>query len=94
MSAKSMKATNGFSLRTLMLTVTGFAILCGVFAAHGINATMAHLLLVLAFAIPGGSYGYDLGRSSRNVAVGTSVAAVVGTIALSARVLIVDLLML
>jgi hypothetical protein len=80
-----------FSLRTLLLTVMGFAILCGLFTSGGLNATLAHTLLVLAFAIPGGSYGFDVGRSSRSVVVGTSVAAVVGTVSVCAAVLVLDL---
>jgi hypothetical protein len=80
-----------FSLRTLLLTVMGFAVLCGLFTSRGLNATLFHTLLVLAFAIPGGSYGYDVGRSSRSVAVGTSVAAVAGTVWVCASVLLLDL---
>ena len=48
--------------------------------------------LVLAFAIPGASYGFDVGRSSRSAAIGTSVSAVVGTLLVAAVVLIPDLL--
>ena len=79
-----------FSLRTLLLAVMGFAILCGLFTSRGLNATLAHALLVAAFAIPGGSYGHDVGRSSWSTTIGTSVAAVVGTLLVSAAVLIVD----
>jgi hypothetical protein len=82
---------NQFSLRTLLLSVMGFAILCGLFTSRGLNVTLFHTLLVLAFAIPGGSYGFDVGRSSRSVAVGTSVAAVVGTLSICGAVLILDL---
>ena len=80
-----------FSLRTLLLATMGFAILCGLFTSGGMNATLAHTLLVLAFAIPGASYGFDVGRSSRSVAIGTSVSAVVGTLLVAAVVLIPDL---
>ena len=81
-----------FSLRTLMLGVMGFAILCGVFHSRGLNVNVVHLLLVLAFAIPGASYGYDIGRSSRSAVIGTCTAAVGGTLLVSVYVLIVDLL--
>lgn len=79
-----------FSLRTLLLTVAAFAVLCGLFTSRGWNADLFHLLLVLAFAVPGGSYGYDVGRTSRSVAIGTSVSAVTGTLFISALVLILD----
>ncbi len=79
-----------FSLRTLLLVTAGFAVLCGLFTSGGMNATLFHTLLVLAFAIPGGSYGFDVGRSSRSVAIGTSIAAVAGTLLVSAIVLILD----
>jgi hypothetical protein len=79
-----------FSLRTILLATMGFAILCGLFTSRGWNATVFHTLLVLSFAIPGGSYGFDIGRSSRSVAIGTSVAAVAGTLFVCAVVLILD----
>ena len=82
-----------FSIRTLLLATMGFAILCGLFTSRGVgmSAEVVHTLLVLAFAIPGGSYGYDVGDSGRSAAVGTCVAAVVGTLVVSAIVLIPDL---
>jgi hypothetical protein len=79
-----------FSLRTILLATMGFAMLCGLFTSRGWNATVFHTLLVLAFAIPGGSYGFDIGRSSRSAAIGTSIAAVAGTLVVSAVVLILD----
>ena len=79
-----------FSLRTLLLAVMGVAILCGLFTSRGLNATTAHTLLVAAFAIPGGSYGYDVGRSSWSTTIGTSAAAIAGTVLVSAAVLIAD----
>ena len=85
---------NRFSLRTLMLGVMGFAILCGLFCARGMNVNAVHLLLVLAFAIPGGSYGYDVGRSSRSAVIGTCTAAMGGSLLVSLCVLILDLLTL
>jgi hypothetical protein len=80
-----------FSLRTLLLATMGFAVLCGLFTSRGLSAAFFHTLLVLAFAIPGGSYGFDVARSSRGTAVGTCVAAVAGTLLISAVVLIADL---
>jgi hypothetical protein len=80
-----------FSLRTLLLVTMGFAILCGLFTSRGMDATLFHTLLVLAFAIPGGSFGFDVGRSSRSIAVGTSVSAVLGTLLVAAAVLVPDL---
>ncbi len=79
-----------FSLRTLLLVVMGFAILCGLFTSRGLSATTFHTLLVAAFAIPGGSYGYDVGQTSWSTTIGTSAAAVVGTVLVSAAILIVD----
>ena len=51
---------------------------------------MRSSLLVAAFAIPGASYGYDVGRTSWAATIGTSVAAVVGTVLMSAAILILD----
>ena len=79
-----------FSLRTLLLAVMGFAILCGLLTSRGLSATTVHALLVVAFAIPGGSYGHDVGRTSWSMTIGTSAAAVLGTLLVSAAVLIAD----
>ncbi len=49
---------------------------------------MFHLQLVLAFAIPGASVGYDVRGISRGIVIGICVSAIVGTIALSAFVLL------
>jgi hypothetical protein len=81
---------NRFSLRTLMLAVLGFSLLCGLFAGSGTTPAVAHTLLVLAFAIPGGSLGYDLGRSSRSLAIGVCVSSVAGTLVVGGAVLLVD----
>ena len=80
-----------FSLRTMMLAMLSCAILCSLFTTGGWDVDVAHLLLVLAFAIPGGSLAYDLRGTSRSAAVGTCIAAVLGTCLLSALVLIADL---
>lgn len=79
-----------FSIRTMLLVTLGYAILCGLFQGTGLNVNVIHALIVAAFAIPGASFGYDQGRSSRAAAIGTSVAAVIGTCALSAYILILD----
>jgi hypothetical protein len=81
---------NGFSLRTLMLTVFGFALILGLFTSGGMAPIAAHTVLVLAFAVPGGSIGYDLGRTSRSTAVGICLASVAGTLALGGAVLLVE----
>jgi hypothetical protein len=75
----------------MLLAVTGLSMLCGLLTMRGMPEVVIHTLLVLAFAIPSGSYGYDIGRSSRSVVVGTSVGAVGGTVFVSAAVLIMDL---
>ncbi len=82
--------TGRFSLRTLMLTVLGFAMLCALFTCGGVPRLVGHTALVLAFAIPGGSFGFDIGRSSRSVVVGVCVASVAGTLVLGASVLVAD----
>ena len=78
---------NHFSLRTLMLAVTGCAMLCGLFTCGAASAVMAHSVIVLAFAIPGASYGYDLGGNSRSAVIGLCALASGGTLVLGASVL-------
>ena len=85
-----MRSTCRFSLRTMLLTTLGFAILCGLLQGCGLSVTAIHTLIVAAFAIPGASFGYDQGRSSRAAVIGTSVAAVIGTCVVSAWILIAD----
>ena len=82
----------GFSLRTLLLTTTGLSVLCALFTTNNWNADAAHLLLVLAFAVPAGSLAFDRWRTHRSVVIGTCVGAVAGTIFISMFVLIVDFL--
>ena len=77
-----------------MLTVTSCAVICGLFT-WGVSlpsswSAAAHGLLVLGFAIPGGSWGYDIGRDSRSAAIGTCAAALAGTLLASAMVLAMD----
>ncbi len=79
-----------FSIRTMLLVTLGYAMLCSVSRGTGLGITIIHAMIVAAFAIPGASFGYDQGRTSRAAAIGTSVAVVVGTCALSAYILIED----
>ena len=81
---------NHFSLRTLMMAVTGSAMLCGLFTCGAASAVVAHTVLVLAFAIPGASYGYDLGGNSRSAVIGLCIAASAGTLVLGAAVLALE----
>ena len=55
-----------FSIRTMLLTTLGFAILCGLFQGTGLNVNIIHALIVAAFAIPGASFGYDTIASSKS----------------------------
>ncbi len=80
----------GFSLRTLMLAMMGCSVLLALFTTSGWNANLAHLLLVLSFAVPAGSLAYDRWHSRRSVVIGTCVGATVGTLLISAAVLIID----
>ena len=83
-----------FSLRTLILVTTGIACILGVALAPGINPTLARLVLVLAFAIPGGSVGYDRRKTLDAAALGTIVAAIGGSVLMSGFVIAVDVLTL
>ena len=82
----------GFSLRTLLLTMMSFSVLCALFTTSGRSADVAHLLLVLAFGVPAGSLAFDRWRTHRSAVVGTCVGAVVGTLFISALVLLFDFL--
>ncbi len=90
----------GFSLRTLMLAIMGFSVLCGLFTTSGWHPTVAriptvgHLLLVLAFAVPAGSLAFDRWHTNRSIVIGTCVGAIAGTVFVSAVALIVDLLLI
>ena len=80
----------GFSLRTLLLAMMGVSVLCALFTTRVWQAVGAHLLLVLAFAVPSGSFAFDRWGTRRSVVIGTCVGAIVGTILISVLVLIVD----
>ena len=76
------------SIRTLMLFTLGIALLITLFTRGAPSANIFHTVLVLAFAIPGASWGYDRNPTSRSVAVGLCIWACVGTLVLSAYVLL------
>lgn len=78
---------NKLSIRTLLLVTLGVGILLSIFTYGSTSANMFHSLLVLAFAIPGASWGYDMTRTSRGLVVGCCTSATVGTVLLSAYVL-------
>lgn len=72
-----------------MLLTAGVALLC-VAATPGIDMALAHVLLVLSFALPGGSYGYDYGKTADSAAFGTLISAVLGTVLVSLIVIAKD----
>ena len=76
------------SIRTLMLITLGLAMLITIFTGGASSANMFHTVLVLAFAIPGASWGYDRNPTSRSAVIGLCTWAVVGAVVLSAYVLI------
>lgn len=76
------------SIRTMLLLTLGAGMLLSIFTYGATSANMFHSLLVLAFAIPGASWGYDITKSSRGIVVGCCVSATLGTVFLSAFVLI------
>ena len=71
-----------------MLMTLGAAMLITIFTSGASSANMFHTILVLAFAIPGASWGYDRSPTSWSVVIGLCVWAVVGALVLSAFVLI------
>lgn len=76
------------SIRTLMLVTLGIALLITIFTNGAPSANIFHTVLVLAFAIPGASWGYDRNPTSRSAVIGLCVWAIVGTLVLSAYVLL------
>ena len=70
-----------------MLVTLGIAMLVSIFTYGASSVTMFHTILVLAFAIPGASWGYDCKPTSRSVALWLCVWATVGTLVMSAYVL-------
>ena len=79
---------NKLSIRTLMLTTLGFAMLISIFTRGAFSANVFHFVLVMAFAIPGASWRYDQSRSSRGLVIRCCASATVGTVLLSVFVLI------
>ena len=75
------------SIRTLMLITLGVAMLIAIFTRGASSDNAFHTILVLAFAIPGASWGYDRNRTSRSVVFGLCIWATVGALVLSAYVL-------
>lgn len=77
-----------------MLATLSISLLCALFTTGGWNASLAHLLLVLAFAVPAGSWAFDHKRTHRAAVLGTCLGAILGTVCLSAFVLAFDLIRL
>ena len=71
----------------MLLLTLGMGILFSIFTYGSTSANMFHFLLVLAFAIPGASWRYDVTRTSRGLVIGCCVSATIGTVLLSAFVL-------
>lgn len=69
-----------FSLRTLLLVMLGCSVLCGVFTLGGWHPSVAHLLLVLACALPAGSLAYDRGHSCWSGVSGACIGAIAGNV--------------
>ena len=82
------EANRGLSIRTLMLMTFGIAMLISIFNFGAVSANMFHTQLVLAFAIPGASIGYDICGNSRGGVIGACLSAIIGTVLLSAVVLL------
>ena len=76
------------SIRSLMLTTLGFALLISIFL-FGASVNRFHAQLILAFAIPGSSFGYDRWGTSRGIVIGTCVSATVGTLLVSSIILLI-----
>ena len=95
-ASKLFTLANGFflllmakiSIRTLMLITLGIAMLITIFTRGAPSADIFHAVLVLAFAIPGASWGYDRNRTSRSAVIGLCVWAIIGSLVLSAYVLL------
>ena len=74
----------------MMLVTLGVGILAVLFTRGAPSVDAFHTMLVLAFAIPGANWGYDRKPTSGSVAFGLCLWAVVGTVVLSAYILIRD----
>ena len=78
------------SIRTMMLVTFGVGLLAVLFTRGAPSVDAFHTILVLAFAIPGASWGYDRKPTSGSIVFGLCVWAVVGTVVLSSYILIRD----
>jgi len=78
------------SIRTMMLITFGVGLLAVLFTRGAPSANIFHTILVLAFAIPGASWGYDRKPTSGSIVLGLCVWAIVGTVVLSAYILLRD----
>ena len=77
------------SIRTMMLVTFGVGLLAVLFTRGAPSVDAFHTILVLAFAIPGASWGYDRKPTSGSIVFGLCVWAVVGVV-LSSYILIRD----
>lgn len=89
-SSNSKTATNWYrvSIRTVGFTMLSVCLLLAIYTQGASSPLASHTTLVLAFAIPGGSWGYDITQTSRGAAIGLIATAIIGTVTLSALVLL------
>jgi len=87
--SKRRKRPIRLSIRTLLLATLGCAMIVAIFRFGASSANSFHVQLVLGFAIPGASLGYDLSPTSYGTACGTCVVACLGTCITSAIVLLI-----
>lgn len=90
MNANTGKASLNWrriSIRTVFLTMLSVCLLLAFYTQGASSPLAGHTTLVIAFAIPGGSWGYDVTQTSRGAAIGTITTAIIGTVALSVLVL-------
>ena len=73
-----------------MLSTLGSAMFLKLCVSGASSVLMYHTILVLAFAIPSGSWAYDRTRTSRGAAIGICLGATIGTIAISTLILGAD----
>ena len=74
-------------IRTMLLLTLGVGILLSIFSYGALSANERHTLLVVAFAIPGASWGYDMIPTSRGAVAGCCASAILGSVLLSIFVL-------
>ena len=71
----------------MLLVMLGCGMILRIFTYGAGSADIFHMLLVLAFAIPGASWGYDIQPNSRGMVLGWCISATVGAVLLSLFVL-------